>query len=36
METSKRIVVFILIIFVVSMVAAYTLPVLFQYIGDIA
>lgn len=36
METSKRIVVFILIIFTISMVAAYTLPVLFDHVGDVA
>lgn len=36
METSKRIVTFILIIFVISMMAAYTLPVLFEYMGDTA
>lgn len=35
METSKRIVIFILVIFVISMVAAYTQPVIFEYVGDI-
>ena len=35
METSKRIVIFILTIFVISMVAAYTLPVLFDYAGEV-
>lgn len=36
METSKRIVSFILVVFVISMAAAYTLPVLFDYVGDTA
>lgn len=36
METSKRIVIFIQVIFVISMVAAYTLPVIFDYVGDTA
>ena len=35
-ETSKEIVVVILIIFTASMAAAYTLPILFEYIGEIA
>ena len=35
-ETSKEIVVAILVIFTASMAAAYTLPVLFEYIGEIA
>lgn len=33
-ETSKDIVVAVLVIFAVAMVAAYTLPILFDYIQD--
>lgn len=35
METSKRIVITILIIFIISMAAAFILPILFEYAGDI-
>ena len=36
METSKRIVSIVMAIFILSMAAAYTLPVLFDYVGDTA
>lgn len=36
METSKGIVIAILVIFTISMAAAYTLPVLFEHVGEIA
>lgn len=36
METSKRIVILILAIYIVAMTAAYTLPVLFDYVADVA
>lgn len=36
METSKKIVSLIVTIFILSMAAAYTLPVLFDYVGNIA
>ena len=35
METSKKIVWFVLIVFLISMMAAYTLPVLFIHAGEI-
>ena len=36
LETSKSIVIIILIIFVFSMAASYTLPIFFQFIKDLA
>ena len=36
METSKGIVIAILVIFTISMAAAYTLPVLFEHVGEIS
>ncbi len=34
METSKRIVIFILVIYLIAMAASFTLPVLFDYAGE--
>lgn len=34
-ETSKEIVITVVVIFAVSMVAAYTLPILFEHVGEI-
>ena len=34
-ETSKDIVLFVLVIFCVAMVVSYTLPILFEWVGDI-
>lgn len=34
-ETSKDIVLFVLAIFCVAMVVSYTLPILFEWVGDI-
>ena len=36
METSKGIVIAILVIFTISMAAAQTLPILFEHVGEIA
>lgn len=36
METSKRIVIFILFIYIIAMASAYTLPVLFDYVAEVA
>lgn len=36
METSKGIVIAVLVIFTISMAAAYTLPILFEHVGEIA
>ena len=35
-ETSKDIVLFVLVIFCVAMVVSYTLPILFEWVGEIA